>query len=122
MNDVNRFIERYVATWNEPDADARRAAVRELWADDARLVNGITEYSGQEAVVTAVAASHEEFVASQGFVFRAVDHSAHHRGVLFRWEMAPASGGVAVSAGVNFLLRGDDGRIQVDYQFLEPLA
>jgi SnoaL-like domain len=119
MNDVNPSSSATSRPGTSATQTPVGAAVRELWADDARLVNCITEYSGQDAVVTAVAASHEEFVASQGFVFRAVDHSAHHRGVLFRWEMAPASGGAAVSAGVNFLLRGDDGRIEVDYQFLE---
>ncbi|MYQ79422.1 MULTISPECIES: hypothetical protein [unclassified Streptomyces] len=33
--DVHDLTDRYVAVWNEPDAERRRAAVRALWSADA---------------------------------------------------------------------------------------
>lgn len=35
--------------------------------------------------------------------------------------MVPASGGAVESAGFDFLILGDDGRIRYDYQFTDKL-
>lgn len=43
----------------------------------------------------------------------------HHNGVRFNWEMVPAAGGAAAAVGFDFLVLGDDGRIRLDYQFLD---
>lgn len=32
---IHQLTDRYVAVWNEPDAERRRAAIRELWSADA---------------------------------------------------------------------------------------
>src|SRR5258708_37682117 len=34
MNATQDLVERYVAVWNETDADARRAAIARLWRPD----------------------------------------------------------------------------------------
>ena len=35
MNEVNLdFVDRYVALWNEPDAEVRRRTIEDLWAPD----------------------------------------------------------------------------------------
>jgi hypothetical protein len=39
--------------------------------------------------------------------------------VRFNWEMVPAAGGAAAAVGFDFLVLGDDGRIRLDYQFLD---
>jgi hypothetical protein len=53
-------------------------------------------------------------------VFRSLGSAqAHHDGVRIRWEMAPATGGGAVSDGVQFLLLDADGRVRSDYQFID---
>jgi hypothetical protein len=31
---IEDIPKRYIAVWNEPDAEARRQAVAELWAED----------------------------------------------------------------------------------------
>jgi hypothetical protein len=31
-------IDRYLESWNEPDAEARSAQAQAIWADDGRLV------------------------------------------------------------------------------------
>ena len=117
---VDEFTARYEAVWNEPDPAAREAAVARLWRADARVYTGANEYTGRDEVTKRVAAAYENFVAGQGFVFRTLGPAqAHHDGARIRWEMRPAAGGDAVSGGVQFLLLDADGRIQLDYQFID---
>ena len=120
MTAIDEFAARYVAVWNEPDAAVRDAAVAELWSADARACTSANEYVGLDAITRRVTAAYETFVAGQGFVFRHLGPAeGHHDGVRIRWEMAPASGGEAVSGGVQFLLLDPDGRVRSDYQFID---
>lgn len=43
----------------------------------------------------------------------------HHNGVRFNWEMVPAASGAVAAVGFDFLVLGADGRIRLDYQFLD---
>jgi hypothetical protein len=120
MTAIEELTDRYVAVWNEPDATARDAGVAALWSANARAFTSANEYLGLEAITGRVAAAHEKFVAGQGYVFRALGPAeAHHDGVRIRWEMASSAGGDAVSGGVQFLLLDADGRIRLDYQFID---
>jgi hypothetical protein len=117
---TDEFTGRYVAVWNEPDPDARAAAAAELWGADAHAYTSGNEYRGIDAITGRVAAAYAQFVAGQGFVFTAPRPAeSHHGGMRVHWEMGPAAGGGAVSGGVQFLLRDTDGRIRVDYQFID---
>lgn len=120
MTDIEEFTERYISVWHEPDANARRTAIAGLWRQDARQCTGAGDYSGLAAIEERVAKAHEKFVAQQGFLFRAIGTAdAHHDGVRLRWEMIPAGGGDAASAGVQFLLLDADDRVRYDYQFID---
>ena len=112
---VDAFVERYVAVWNEPDAEARRAAVEALWTPDGAMVNRLRRYAGQVAVVEGITRSYDAFVG-RGFRFEAESYSAHHEAVLFSWLMRDP-GGEVDSRGVNFIQLAPDGRIVVDHQF-----
>lgn len=120
MTTIDEFAAQYVAVWNEPDAAARDTAAAELWSAGARACTTANEYVGLDAITQRVAAAYEKFVAGQGCVFRQLGPAeAHHDGVRIRWEMTPAAGGDAVSAGVQFLLLDADGRVRSDYQFID---
>jgi hypothetical protein len=113
------FAGRYVAAWNERDAGLRRDAVAALWTDDGEYCNRMKAYRGHDEVTTAVTVSHDRWVGA-GYTFRPLDGAAAHHGTLtLRWEMVPASGGAAESAGLEFIVLDDDGRIQSDHQFIE---
>ncbi len=117
---IDEFAARYMAVWHEPDTAARDAAVAGLWSANARVCAGANEYVGQAAIIRRVAAAYEMFVQGQGFIFRKLEPAeAHHGGMRIRWEMAPGSGGDAVSGGVQFLVLDPDGRVQSDYQFID---
>jgi hypothetical protein len=123
--------------WNEDDPETRRAAVCEIWAADgaqilqppqelldeaARIgfVNPVLEARGHDALEARVTRAHEEFVASGEFRFRPRDEGMRVGDVIkFGWEMVPARGGEATAAGLEFLILDAQGRIRLDYQFIE---
>ncbi|MGW0089157.1 hypothetical protein ACWDWS_09125 [Streptomyces sp. NPDC003328] len=135
--DIHQFTDRYVAVWNEPDAERRRAEVHELWSADAvhvvrppeeilRTAEGlgfdrlVLQARGHRALEFRVSRAYEEFVAPGAFVFRSRGNADRLRNMVkFGWEMVPREGGAAASAGLEILVLGPDGRIVSDYQFIE---
>jgi hypothetical protein len=134
MNDATDLADRYVAVWNEPDHDRRRAAVHALWSDDAihTLVPpqemrdraaelGVAvdlEARGHDSLEERVARAHDEFVARGGYLFRPAGEAQRLRDLVkLRWEMV--QGDEVAVAGLQILLLDDDGRIRRDYQFVE---
>jgi hypothetical protein len=138
MSPITDLIQRYVAVWNEPNADARRAAVRELWtADGAQILqppreildqaaqigffNPVLEARGHAALEARVTRAHDEFVASGGFRFVPRGDVMQVGDVVkFGWEMVSADGGDAAGAGLEFVMLDAQDRIRLDYQFIEP--
>lgn len=121
MQDLTKLVERYVAVWNERDAERRRRAIAELWAEDGAHYTNSVVARGHDAIATRIAGAHQRLVLDGGYIFRPVDNiDGHHNTVKFNWLMIPAAGGDVSAVGFDFFVLGDDGRIQVDYQFIEP--
>jgi hypothetical protein len=106
-----------VRVFNEHDADRRRAALHDLYTEDATLYDPDTVAAGREAISDAVGA----LLASlpPDFVFTPVGHAVGHNevGRLF-WGAGPPSGPVAVT-GTDFV-HVESGRIKSLYVFLDP--
>ncbi|MGV9775725.1 hypothetical protein [Streptosporangium sp. NPDC003464] len=133
--DARDLAGRYVALWNEPDAELRRSAIKELWAEDGgqilqppqeirEIAAGLgfdsttLEAHGHDELEVRVTRSYEEFVAPGEFVFQPVDNAIRlHDVVKFNWEMVPAGGGAAVGGGLEVLVLDGNGRIATDYMF-----
>ncbi|MEV0088297.1 nuclear transport factor 2 family protein [Saccharopolyspora sp. NPDC050642] len=121
--DIDQFVDRFVAVWNEPDPVARRRAVVALWAEDGVGVGKVMEYRGHDALEVRVAEAHNEFVRDGGFVFRAADDATwHHDMLTFTAHMVPAGGGDIAWTARIFAVLDEDERIRSDYQFPEPIA
>ena len=137
MINADELADRYVALWNEPDPDLRRAAIAELWTEDgvhilqppeemrdiaARPGIALTarlEARGHAALETRAESAYEAFVAPGQFNFRRRDDAERLADVVkFRWEMVSHDGQVA-GVGLEFLVLAPDGRIRCDYQFIE---
>jgi hypothetical protein len=105
MNARTEFAEladRYVAVWNEPDADARRAAIAGLWVPDGEHYVRTLQAKGYEALQQRVTGSHEKNVRDAGFRFvRAGDAQFLHDAVMFHWHMVPAAGGPVAALGLE---------------------
>ena len=140
MTDVNPqdLADHYIALWTQPDAELRRKAIRDLWAEDgahilwppveireAAAVLGFDsttlEAHGYGALEARVTRSYERFIAPGQYTFRPRGDAVRLRNVVkFTWETVPTSGGEAVSGGLEVLVLDDDGRIKADYMF--PVA
>jgi len=122
MIDSSDIVARYVALWNEPDADERRTAIVALWAEDGVHYAPSHTCQGYTAIEARVTGAYERFVGSGDYVFRhAGNVETHHNVMRFNWLMIPAKGGAPAAKGFDLFVLGDDGRIQADYQFNDPL-
>ncbi|MCX5215017.1 hypothetical protein OG689_38140 [Kitasatospora sp. NBC_00240] len=135
--DPQVLADRYAALWNEPDAEARRTGVEELWRPDGVHVlqppqemrrsavelgfaDPVLEARGHRALEARVRRAHEEFVAPGGLLFRArADAERLHDVVKFHWEAVDTGTGEVGGVGLEFLLLDEDGRIRSDFQFIE---
>ena len=136
MDDADDLADRYIALWNEPDAERRRAAIAELWTEDgvhllqppqevhanaARPGIGLAatfEARGHAALETRVTSAHDEFIARRGHAFRRrEDVERVADAVKFHWEMVSSEGDV-VGVGLELLVLAPDTRIRRDYMFI----
>ncbi len=119
--DTSTLVQRYVAIWNEPDENARRSRVAELWAQDGAHYASTVEARGHAAIAERIARTFDRFVKPGEFRFRALDTvDAHHNSLKFNWAMYPVAGGMAQMVGFDFFLLDENGLIRADYQFIEP--
>ena len=137
MPTPNELAERYVALWNEPDPERRRATVRALWTEDGGQIlhppeelrvqaaalgffASVLEARGHAALEQRAATAYEQFVAPGNATFRQRGTPVQLGGVLkLEWEYAPRDGSAATGGGTEFMLLTPDGRIRTDYQFID---
>jgi hypothetical protein len=131
-----QLAEKYLALWNEPDADRRRRMIAELWTQDGRHIlqppeeiraiaarpgialTATLEARGYEEIEARAASVYEHWVASEGLSFRGRDDAERLGDVVkFQWEAA-AKDGEVFAVGLNFLVLAADGRIERDYTFV----
>ena len=117
MSTFDDLAQRYIAAWNETDAEARSAAVAALYAEDARYTDPLVEAAGREAIAATIGAVQAQF---PGFVFRLTGPvDAHHDQARFRWELGPAGAPEAPIVGFDVAVRDADGRLRSVFGFLD---
>jgi SnoaL-like domain len=118
MSDTNELVQRYLAAWNETDADARQAILEEVFAEDAGYTDPLVSVRGRaglDATISAVQAQFGGLVFSLG---GAVD--AHHDIARFTWHLGP-EGAEPVAVGFDVAVIGADGRIGQVLGFLDKV-
>jgi hypothetical protein len=119
VTDYAALVDRYLATWNEADAQARTTAVAELYTDDATYTDPLAEVTGPQAIAELIAGAQAMF---PGHVFQA--HPAvdgHHDVVRFGWDLVPTVGGEPTVAGFDVAVLTPDGRIRAVHGFLDKV-
>ena len=130
------LAKKYLALWNEPDADQRRRMIAELWTQDGTHIlqppeeirgiaaqpgiglTAILEARGHDEIEARVASAYEHWVGSEGLSFRGRDDAERLGDVVkFHWE-AVTKDGELFGVGLNFLVLAADGRIERDYTFV----
>lgn len=117
MSDINELVTRYLATWNEPDAEKRRTEIESLWASDAPYIDPLAAVEGHEGVAAVIEAARGQF---PGFRFKLLgDPDSHHNIARFRWGLVPEAGGDPVAIGFDVAVIDDNGRLKGVYGFLD---
>jgi SnoaL-like domain len=115
--DVDALVDRYIAAWNEPDADARRSAVADVWVEDGRYVDPLADVTGHTAISDLIGAVQAQ---APGHVFQLLDSpDGHHDFVRFGWALVPESGGEPLAVGRDVARTREDGRFGGVVGFLD---
>lgn len=115
---LSELAARYVAVWNERDAEKRRCQIAELWVPEGEHYVESRKVAGHDALEERIVESHNEFVRHAGNRFRAVPGARREGNVVtFYWEMLPADADTVLGKGLEFVIISDAGKILQDYQF-----
>ncbi len=133
---AGEVADKYVALWNEPDADRRRRMIAELWTVGGRHIlqppqevraiaarpgialTAILEARGYAEIEARAASAYEQWVGSEGLSFRGRDDAERLGDIVkFHWE-AVAKDGEVFAVGLSFIVLAADGRIERDYTFI----
>ncbi|MEU4313454.1 nuclear transport factor 2 family protein [Nocardia sp. NPDC024068] len=116
--DIEQFVDRYVAVWNEPDPAARRRLIAGLWDVDGVETNESARYQGHGRIEARISEAHNTLVRDAGNIFwSAGDATGHHDMVTFTTHMGPEAGGDIAWTGRTFVTLGENGLIRSDHQF-----
>jgi hypothetical protein len=115
------IVDRYLAVWSEPDAEIRRSAIAGLWAQDGvEFVEGV-QFRGREELEVRIAEAYEAFVGSGRYTVASAGDASGHDDISTFTIQLTAGGEVAWAARV-FIVLGENGLIQQDYQLtVKPL-
>lgn len=118
MSTFDQLAKQYIDAWNETDPTARRAAVDDLYSEDARYVDPLAAAYGREAIAATIGAVQEQF---PGFVFRlAGPVDAHHDQARFGWELGPVDQEAPI-VGFDVVVTDAAGRLQTVLGFLDKV-
>lgn len=119
MTDYTALAERYIAAWNERDAEVRAKAVAELWTEDGGYTDPLATVTGHDGIAAVIAGAQEMF---PGLVFTLggpVD--GHHDTARFTWHLGPEGAAEPVVIGFDVVALAEDGRIRNVYGFLDKV-
>ena len=130
------LAEKYVALWNEPDAERRRRMIAALWTEDGThllqppqeiraiatqpgiALTATLTAQGYKEIEARAASAYEHWVGSEGLSFRGRDDADRLGDVVkLHWD-AVAKDGTVFAVGLSFLVLAADGRIERDYTFI----
>ena len=115
---MQEIVERYIAAWNEKDAQRRRELVDALWTENGSYTDPLADANGRAEIDGLIGAVQQQF---PGFVFTlAGPVDAHHRQARFTWGLGP-EGGEALVVGSDVAVTGEDGQIVAVFGFLDQV-
>lgn len=115
MQNPQKIVEQYLASFNETDEARRRELLDELYTPDSSYTDPHVEVRGPEQIDTFIAMTQERF---PGFTFRlAGPIDAHHDQARFQWHAGPAD---EPDQYVGFdVIVTNDARIRNVYGFMD---
>ena len=117
MHNAQILADRYIASWNETDADTRRGLISELWAEEGRYIDPMMRADGQDGIAALIGGVHAQFPSHRFTLTGPAD--GHDHFVRFSWSLGTA-GGPVVARGTDFAAVSEDGRLVQVTGFLDP--
>jgi hypothetical protein len=115
MQDLQNIVERYLETFNEPDATRRRELLQALYGDESTYTDPHVDLHGPAQIDAFIEQTQARF---PGFTFKLggpID--AHHSQARFQWHAGPAD---APDQYIGFdVIVAHDGRIRSVYGFTD---
>jgi hypothetical protein len=106
---MQEIVDRYIAAWNEKDAQRRRELVDALWARDGRYTDPLADASGPEEIAGLIGAVQQQF---PDFVFTLGGRvDTHHGQARFTWHLGPDGAPEPVVVGFDVAVLDGDGHI-----------
>ena len=105
MIEATQIADRYIAVWNETDADRRHALIAANWTESATYVDPLMQGQGHDQIGALIGAVHDRF---PGFRFT-LDGKVDGYGdkVRFSWALGP-EGEADMIKGTDFaMLEGE---------------
>lgn len=98
---AQQLAQRYIALWNEPDAQRRNHLLQALWHEEGRYMDPMMQASGHAQIDALITAVQQRF---PGFRFTLAEGSAdgHADRLRFSWHLGPAGAQPAPIRGTDF--------------------
>ncbi len=96
MNTPDTVIDTYLASWNEPDPEARSRLIEAAWTGDGRHVDPLADVTGHAALGELVAGLQAQFPDHR--IRRVGSIDAHHDQLRFAWVLVAPDDTVVVAA------------------------
>lgn len=116
MNQASTIAERYLAVWNERDAGARQALVRQLFASGATYLDPMMKGAGLEGIDAMIGAAQQQFPGHRFTLHGTPD--GHNNVVRFSWALA-LDGAAPVAHGTDIVRLDGEGRLLQVTGFLD---
>ena len=110
MKSVSEVIDRYIAAWNETDAERRHELVTAAWTEDATYLDAHRSGQGHSGISLMIQKVQEQF---PGYQFRLKSGVEDHNGrVRFQWEAGGTQDAPLHFVGTDFGMIAGDGRLE----------
>ena len=119
MPDLRLIADRYIALWNEPDAERRRALAAAAWAPEGRYADPLMAGQGPEGIAAMIERARAQF-PGHAFALRG-EPDGHGPFLRFAWVLAP-QGGAPIARGTDVARLDGEGRFLEVTGFLDGSA
>lgn len=119
MFDAQDLADRYLAIFNEPEADRRTEMIGQLWARDGEHHGGF-DGKGHADLIAGIQGSHDNWIKTRGWKWVSrTPAKARQNVVHFLFDaVLAADPSQVVAGGAEVLIVGEDGKLSADYTFV----
>jgi ketosteroid isomerase-like protein len=118
MSDPSDLIDRYIAAWNETDAERRKALVASTFSEDATYLDPVMQGTGHAGIEAMIAGVQTRFPGHR--FTRSGKMDLHHDHLRFCWDLSP-TGGEPLVKGTDFAVLAADARMAAVTGFFDLL-